>query len=76
MTTNDVIRLAQKHLPGGAVESSAHVCLADAIRLFNRPMVTVADFIADLDAARARALKSLAYSVGIMHPDYRRAAKA
>jgi hypothetical protein len=47
------------------MESSARLCLADAIELQERGM---------LDYARTRALKSLCYSVGIFHPDYRKAA--
>jgi hypothetical protein len=60
------IRLARKHLGKGSMESSARLCLADAIALHDKGM---------LDYAQARALKSLAYSVGICHADYRRAAK-
>jgi hypothetical protein len=47
------------------MESSARLCLADAIELYDA---------GDFEAAKRRALKSLAYSIGICHPDYRRAA--
>lgn len=64
MNTHTVIALARQHL-GGEMATSARLCLADAIRLNDD---------GDLDGAKARALKSLAYSVGISHRDYRRAA--
>ncbi len=63
MTTNDTIILARKHL-GGTMGSSSRLCLADAVQLQHQ---------GDLAAAKARALKSLAYSIGIGHPDYARA---
>lgn len=66
MTTNDLIALARKHI-GGAMASSAALCLADAETLQAR---------GQMEAANARALRSLSYSVGIMHADYQRAAKA
>jgi hypothetical protein len=58
----ETIRLARKHLGQGTMESSARLCLADAIKLYDN---------ADYDTAHKRALKSLAYSVGIFHPDYK-----
>jgi hypothetical protein len=63
-TAAEVIRQARKHL-GGEMESSARLCLADAIALYD------AD---EMDAAKERALKSLAYSVGVFHPVYVRSA--
>lgn len=63
MIVTQVIRLARKHL-GGAMESSARLCLADAIGLFDA---------GDWDGAKDRAIASLAYSVGITHADYRAA---
>jgi hypothetical protein len=67
MTTNDVIILARKHVGNGALmEGSARLCLEDAVRLQDA---------GNLDAAKARALKSLGYSVGTLHPDYKRASK-
>ena len=66
MNANQTIILARKHVANGAVmESSARLCLADAIALFDKG---VEDF------AKSRALKSLAYSVGMFHQDYKRAA--
>jgi hypothetical protein len=63
MNTEKVIVLARKHL-GGEMESSARLCLSDAISLYAE---------GKLDFAKARALKSLAYSVGLSHADYRKA---
>lgn len=71
METFDVIALACDHIENAANQqmfSSAMLCLDDAIRLAHGPGHV------DLDAAKVRALKSLAYSVGILHPDYQRAA--
>jgi hypothetical protein len=64
MNTQNIIILARKHLGTGVMDSSARLCLADAI--------TLAD-AGDYTYARARALKSLAYSVGMFHADYRKA---
>jgi len=66
MQAHQVIVLARKHL-GGEMESSARLCLAEAMSIVNK--------FGDLNQAKARALRSLAYSVGMSHPDYRRAAK-
>jgi hypothetical protein len=66
MTANQTIALARKHLGSGSMESSARLCLTAAVELFDD---------GDLTAAHYRALKSLQYSVGIMHPDYIRAAQ-
>ena len=63
MNTSEVIALARKHL-GGGMESSARICLSDAVNLLDG---------GDLFSAKERALKSLAYSVGVCHPDYARA---
>lgn len=63
MNANKTIIAARKNL-GGDMESSARLCLADAVRLFDE---------GHLEAAHARALKSLAYSVGVFHPDYEKA---
>ena len=62
MNLDNVIILARKHLEG----DSARLCLADAVKLYNA---------GDYPTARTRALKSLAYSVGVFHKDYKRAAK-
>lgn len=64
MPIEDVIALARKHLGKGTMESSARLCLEDAVRLYDEG--------AYFDS-RLRALKSLQYSVGCFHPDYRRA---
>lgn len=56
------IDLARKHLGLGAMVSSAQLCLDDAIALCDRGNNHL--------AARARALTSIAYSVGICHADY------
>ena len=61
MNTQKAITLARKHLGQGQMESSARLCLADAIALNDE---------GNLCAAQSRALRSLAYSVGIFHPDY------
>lgn len=67
MTTDQVMALARKHIGKGNMESSARLSLSDAIHLQERGM---------LDYARKRALDSLAYSVGVLHPDYIKASKA
>jgi hypothetical protein len=65
MNTNTAIVLARKHVGNGAaMESSARVCLEDAVRLYDENK---------LDLAKARAVKSLGYSVGVFHNDYKRA---
>lgn len=66
MTTNQVIILARKHIGKGEMDSSARLCLKDAVDLVEA---------GNLDDAKTRAVKSLAYSVGIMHADYQRATK-
>jgi len=64
MNTEKVMSLARKHIGKGDMESSARVCLMDAVHLFDRGL---------LDYAKKRALDSLCYSVGIYHQDYKRA---
>ena len=64
VNADKVIVLARKHLGTGVMDSSARLCLNDAIELQAEGM---------LDYAKARALKSLAYSVGVFHQDYQRA---
>lgn len=66
MNTNQVITLARKHLGKGTMEGSARVCLADALKAHDE---------GDLTTAKDRALKSLRYSIGILHADYKRASK-
>jgi len=63
MSLPEVFRIAIKTLGDDA---SARACLADARACEER---------GDLDGAKRRALKSIAYSVGVLHPDYKRAAR-
>jgi hypothetical protein len=62
--TQNAIILARKHLGKGTMESSARLCLSDAIELYDS---------GELEYAHHRALKSIAYSVGQFHPDYPKA---
>jgi hypothetical protein len=66
MTTVKVLVLACSHIGNGDMVSSAKLCLQDAILLLDE---------GDLAHARKRALRSLAYSVGILHQDYARASE-
>lgn len=66
METRLIIKLAEKHIGKGPMISSAELCLFDAKNLFSK---------GDFEFARKRALKSLCYSVGVFHPDYKLAAK-
>jgi hypothetical protein len=66
MNTIDIITLARKHIGKGDAEASARICLADAIACYSKGR---------LDDSKARALKSIAYSVGVFHPDYAKASK-
>jgi hypothetical protein len=66
MNVNDIIILARKHL-GGSMESSALLCLTQAIEHRDAGAY---------DLARQWALRSLSYSVGILHPAHIRASKA
>jgi len=63
MNTNEVIILARKHLGSGDMVS-ARLRLSAAIQLHEEEHYT---------RARASALRSIAYSVGHFHEDYRRA---
>jgi hypothetical protein len=62
LTTIKIINLAAKHAHKAEMRSSAELCLEDAVRAF-------AD---DPKMAERHALKSLKYSVGAFHPDYRK----
>jgi hypothetical protein len=65
MNTQQAIILARKHVITGAPkESSALFCLSDAIEMMER---------GDLESAKKWALRSMAYSVGVFHADYKRA---
>jgi hypothetical protein len=59
-----LIALAHGRLGMGTMKSSAELCLNDAVALL---------LLGNHKSARLRALKSLAYSVGVFHPDYRAA---
>ena len=61
MNIDKVLALARKHIGTGDMESSARLCLADAVHLNDQGQA---------DYARKRALASLAYSVGVFHADY------
>lgn len=64
MNIDKLFALVRSHLGTGEMESSARSCFADAIRLRDE---------GDYDRAIKTALKSLAYSVGILHADYAKA---
>lgn len=64
MQVSQVLTLARKHLGSGWMESSARAALADAVQSFDAGRFCY---------AKARALRSLAYSVGMHHEDYKRA---
>lgn len=68
MTTREIIALARKHVVFTESEhgKSAKFCLVNAVEQFD---------LGEYDIARAHAIKSIAYSVGVFHPDYLRAAK-
>src|SRR5438046_6604374 len=63
MSVDQIIILARKHLGSN---SSARLCMADAVKLYDEGR---------LDDAKQRALRSLQHSIGILHKDYQRAAK-
>lgn len=63
MNSHQVIELAKRHVDNGAaMASSARLCLDDAIALQAQGKCV---------AARNRAVKSLQYSIGVFHKDYR-----
>jgi hypothetical protein len=67
MEITKILILARKHLNNGAsMESSARLCFTDAQVQYD---------LGNYTSAKARAVKSLGYSVGVLHPDYQRAAK-
>lgn len=67
MTLDRVLSLARKHLGSGSMESSARLCLNYA--------VTAKDD-GKMEEARWWAARSIAYSVGVFHPDYVKSAPA
>ena len=68
MNAHQTIILARKYVVGYVcpMQASAERCLSDAIKLYDDGA---------LDRAKERAVKALAYSVGIGHPDYKRASR-
>lgn len=66
MNAHQTIILARKHVMQNIapMQSSAELCLSDAVKLYDDGA---------LDRAKDRAIKSLAYTVGIFHPDYKSA---
>lgn len=65
LTVSQVLTLARRHVANGAaMESSARLCLADAVALHDA---------GDLAGARCAAVRSLRFSVGIAHADFIRA---
>jgi hypothetical protein len=65
MTVLELIDLARKHASNGAaMQSSAVLCLKQAEDL---------EWRKEYNAARMHAIKSLAYSVDVFHPDYKAA---
>ena len=60
------IQIAEAHIGKGSMVSSAILCLDDAKHLYAEGRE---------EYAHARALKSISYSVGIMHPAYKAASE-
>lgn len=67
MNNKSIMELVRKHLSSGAeMESSARLCLADAVELDNQGRHA---------ESAIRALKGLQYLVGCWHPDFKEADK-
>ena len=66
MTTDQTIALARKH----ASCSNSRFCLEDAIRMIDSENFTYPE---RQKYAKDWAIRSLAYSIGIFHPDYKKA---
>jgi hypothetical protein len=64
MEAQQIIALAEAHADKAQMRSSAELCIADAKSCLERGLVQY---------AKERALKSLAYSVGIFSPVYKQA---
>ena len=64
MHTTNLLAVARKHVYA-TDDSSARFCLANAVQQYDNGAY---------DAARMWALKSLRYSVGVFHADYKKAA--
>lgn len=69
MNTVQIIAIAERHARAmtGGMQSSALLCISDA---------KICQSQGDAESVKRRALKSLAYSVGISHPDYIAASKS
>lgn len=67
LNTTDIINLARAHAHEGAMTSSARLNLSEANDAYDR---------GHYGAARISAIRSLKYSVGILHTDYERAQTA
>lgn len=67
MNASESIRIARKQLLNmeGGMISSAEICLKDAVEQYDA---------GNFDAAKMWAAKSLRYSVGVFHADYKRVA--
>ena len=68
MTTNQAIILARKH----ANCSSSRACLADAVSIIDSESFAYPE---RMQYAKDWAIRSLAYSVGVFHPDYQKATR-
>jgi hypothetical protein len=68
MTTDQTLALARKH----ASCSSSRACLADAVRVLDSERFTYPE---RMQYAKDWAVRSLAYSVGVFHPDYQKATR-
>ncbi len=64
LNTTDIINLARSHVHEGTMQSSARLNLSDANEAYDH---------GNYGAARLSALRSLKYSVGLFHEDYKRA---
>ena len=64
MDTKTTIEKAREHIGKGHMIESAILCFSDALDLYAG---------GNYDQAKVRAKKSIAYSVGYFHPDYKAA---
>jgi hypothetical protein len=63
MTFTEIYQIAASHIENAIQENSAKICLDDASFL---------NQLGHEKVAKLKLLKSLAYSVGILHPDYQK----
>lgn len=61
----ECLMLARRNLGKGDMDSSARFCLSEALKAYDERN--------DWESCRMWCLKSLSYSVGIFHSDYKRA---